>query len=296
MTRKELKNSPAAQVDDFQFNEKLLLNNNSRFRQHVIRILGDRLGQQPAVSNSGIDWHTTAGVLMLFGQKPASVESGEEPCLVLNKRSLKVRQPGDLCFPGGSMSPRIDPYLARIFSLPIASLGRWPYWNQRKKYDCGQAKTMSIIWATALRESFEEMRLNPFGVEYLGPLPPQSLVMFKRTIYPMVGWIRRQKRFFPNWEVETVLHVSLKDLLSPNLYGRYRLRMEGASGQGGAAPVQDFPCFRIQTKNRTEILWGATYRITLDFLKFVFDFTPPALRSLPMIEGALDESYISGSR
>ena len=276
--------------------QQLLLNNNSRFRQHVIRILGNRRGQQAAVPDPGIDWRITAGVLMLFGQKPAGVESGEEPCLVLNKRSLNVRQPGDLCFPGGSMSPRIDPYLARIFSLPFASLGRWPYWNQRKKYDWGQAKTMSIIWATGLRESFEEMRLNPFGVEYLGPLPPRSLVMFNRTIYPMVGWIKHQKRFFPNWEVESVLHVSLKDLLSPNLYGRYRLRMEGASGQGSAAPVQDFPCFRIQTKNRTEILWGATYRITVDFLKYVFDFTPPDIKSLPLVDGALDESYISGNR
>jgi hypothetical protein len=275
--------------------QHLLLNNNSRFRQHVITTLGDRVGQQQEFSNPEIDWRTTAGVLMLFGKKPAGVGSGEEPCLVLNKRSLKVRQPGDLCFPGGSMSPHIDPYLARIFSLPFASLGRWRYWSKWKKYHCGQAKTMSIIWATGLRESFEEMRLNPFGVRFLGPLPLHSLVMFERTIYPMVGWIKRQKRFFPNWEVDTVLHVSLKDLLNPDLYGRYRLRMEGASGKGGAVPVQDFPCFRIQTRNRTEILWGATYRITVDFLKYIFDFIPPTLQSLPMIEGALDESYLTGN-
>lgn len=276
--------------------QQLGLNNNSRFRQHVITSLGDRRGPQPADYSPGIDWHTTAGVLMLFGKNPAGGESGAEPCLVLNKRSLTVRQPGDLCFPGGSISHRIDPYLAQIFSLPIASLGRWRYWRQRKKYDYGQAKTMSIIWATGLRESFEEMRLNPFGVEFLGPLPPQSLVMFKRTIYPMVGWIKRQKRFFPNWEVETVIHVSLKDLLNPNHYGRYRLRMGGRVSNGDDSPVQDFPCFRIQTRNQTEILWGATYRITMKFLKYVLDFTPPDLKSLPVVEGALDESYVTGSR
>ena len=272
-----------------------LLNHNFRFLQHVITTLGDRVRQQQELFNPEIDWRTTAGVLMLLGQKPASVESDDEPCLVLNKRSSKVRQPGDLCFPGGSIAPRFDPYLARIFSLPFASLGRWRYWREWKKAHSGQAKTMSIIWATGLRESFEEMRLNPFGVRFLGPLPPQPLVMFNRTIYPMVGWIRRQKRFFPNWEVDSVLYVALKDLLKPNHYGRYRLQMVGTSGKSGVAPVQDFPCFRIQTHNRTEILWGATYRITVDFLKYAFDFTPPALQSLPVVEGALDERYLNGN-
>ena len=275
--------------------KNLVLNNNSRFRQHVITTLGDRIGRPPEFSKFESDWRTTAGVLMLFGQKPAGVESGEEPCLVLNKRSLKVRQPGDLCFPGGSMAPHVDPFLARILSLPFASLGRWRYWREWKKDHSGPAKTIAMIWATGLREGFEEMRLNPFGVSFLGPLPPQPLVMFKRTIYPMVGWIKRQKRFFPNWEVETVLYVALKDLLNPDLYGRYRLRMGGASGKSGAAQLQDFPCFRIQTQTQTEILWGATYRITVDFLKYVFDFLPPALSSLPVVEGALDDSYLRGN-
>jgi hypothetical protein len=276
--------------------KNLLLDNNSRFCQHVITILGDRLSQQPEFFKPEADRGTIAGVLMLFGQKPAADESGAEPCLVLNKRSLKVRQPGDLCFPGGSIAPHVDPYLARILSLPFASLGRWRYWREWKKDHSGPAKTMAIIWATGLREGFEEMRLNPFGVSFLGPLPPQPLVMLKRTIYPMVGWIKRQKHFFPNWEVEKVLHVALKDLLNPDQYGRYRLRMGGASGKRGAAALQDFPCFRIQTRTQTEILWGATYRITVDFLKSVFDFLPPALASLPVVEGALDETYLSGQK
>jgi len=276
--------------------KNLLLDNHSRFCQHVITILGDRLSRQQEFFKPELDRGTIAGVLMLFGRKPGSRKSGAEPCLVLNKRSLKVRQPGDLCFPGGSIAPHIDPYLARIFSLPFASLGRWRYWTAWKKNDSGQAKTMSLIWATGMREGFEEMRLNPFGVNFLGPLPAQSLVMFRRTIYPMVGWIKRQKRFFPNWEVENVLFVSLNDLLNPDLYGRYRLQMGGASGRGSAVPVQDFPCFRIQGRNQKEILWGATYRITADFLKLAFDFEPPALQSLAVIEGALDDNYLSGHK
>ncbi len=271
------------------------LNNSSRFLKHVIRVLGERPGQEKELSNPEIEWQTTAGVLMLLGQISQTPNHDGEPCLVLNKRSLKVRQPGDLCFPGGGISPHIDSCLARFFSLPVASLGRWPYWRDWKQFHPAQARILSIIWATGLRESFEEMRLNPFGVKLLGPLPPQSLVMFKRTVYPIVGWINRQKRFFPNWEVQKVIYVSLRDLLTPDLYGRYRLKMGHSTGKDGAVPMQDFPCFRLQNQEAGEILWGATYRITMNFLKLVFDFTPPNLTSLPVVEGTLDENYLSGN-
>jgi hypothetical protein len=194
------------------------------------------------------------------------------------------------------MAPHIDPYLARLFSLPVASLGLWRHWDSWKKSHPRQAKSMSIIWATGLRESFEEMRLNPFGVRFLGPLPPHCLVMFNRTIYPMVGWIKRQKRFFPNWEVEKVVYVPLKDLLNPTLYGRYRLQMGGVYGQDRAGSAQDFPCFRLQGQDRKEILWGATYRITIDFLEQVFDFKPPTMETLPVVDGALDETYLTGQK
>jgi len=273
-----------------------LLKDRSKLLHHVINTLGDRPGQENIFSNREVEWGNTAGVVMLLGQISAGTDLDAKPCIVLNKRSLKVRQPGDLCFPGCSMAPHIDPYLARLFSLPLASLGLWRHWDSWKKSHPRQAKSMSIIWATGLRESFEEMRLNPFGVRFLGPLPPQPLVMFKRTIYPMVGWIKRQKRFFPNWEVEKVVYVALQDLLNPNLYGRYRIRMGGASGKGQAGAVQDFPCFRLQAQNRKEILWGATYRITLDFLEYVFGFKPPATETLPVVEGALDENYLTGNK
>jgi hypothetical protein len=155
---------------------------------------------------------------------------------------------------------------------------------------------MSILWATGLRESFEEMRLNPFGVRFLGPLPPQALVMFKRTIYPMVGWIKRQKHFFPNWEVEKVVYVPLRDLLNPAYYGRYRLRLGNNPGRGQTGSIQDYPCFRIQAPNNQEILWGATYRITINFLEQVFGFKPPPIASLPVVEGVLDETYLTGNK
>jgi hypothetical protein len=273
-----------------------LLKDRHGLLDHITRTLGDRIEQENNFANCEIEWPVSAGVLMLLGDRPAERVGGAEPCVVLNKRSLKVRQPGDLCFPGGSMAPLIDPYLAGIFSLPISSLGRWPHWKKWRQTRRRLAKSMSILWATGLRESFEEMRLNPLGVRFLGPLPPQSLVMFERTIYPMVGWINRQKRFFPNWEVEKVVHVPLKELLTPQFYGRYRLQFGNNPNQGQPASIQDYPCFRLQAPDSQEILWGATYRITLGFLKLVFGFEPPAITDLPVVKGVLDETYLTGNK
>ncbi len=281
-----------AAVNDMQTE---LLKDRSGLIDHITRTLGEQLGRETYFSNYDVEWDTSAGVIMLLRYKSTEIEGSAGPCVVLNKRSLKVRQPGDLCFPGGSMAPLIDPCLAGLFSLPMSSLGRWPYWKNWRQSHRRLAKSLAILLATGLRESFEEMRLNPWGVRFLGPLPPQSLVMFKRTIYPMVGWIRRQKRFFPNWEVEKVVHLPLKDLLNPSYYGRYRLQFGNHPGRP-SAPSRDYPCFRLQAPNDGEILWGATYRITLGFLKLVFGFEPPTLETLAVVEGVLDETYLTGSK
>jgi hypothetical protein len=272
-----------------------LIKDSPRLVSHITHCLGDRNRPEKIYANHEIKWATSAGVVMLLGVQPAGTGAGAGPCVVLNKRSLKVKQPGDLCFPGGRLAPRIDPFLARIFSLPFTSFGHWRHRGNWGQHHGRLAKSISILWATGLRESFEEMRLNPFGVKFLGPMPPQSLVMFKRTIYPMVGWIERQKHFSPNWEVEKVVYLPLQDLLNSTYYSRYRLRLGNNPGQGPAESTQDYPCFRIQAPNHQEILWGATYRITIDFLKLVFGFQPPTITNLPVVEGVLDETYLTGN-
>jgi len=191
--------------------------------QHIIQQLNVQAGQNNIFSDQPLDSEAAAGVLLLLGNRGNRHQNDSDPCLILNKRSLKVRQPGDLCFPGGSVNPRLDSQLAKLFSLPVTSLGRWKYWPRWKQTHPPTARSLSLFWATGLRESFEEMRLNPFGVKFLGPLPPQPLEMFRRVIYPMAAWVQRQKRFFPNWEVDKIVYIPLKDLLEAANYRRYRL-------------------------------------------------------------------------
>jgi hypothetical protein len=153
---------------------------------------------------------------------------------------------------------------------------------------------MALILATSLRESFEEMRLNPFGVRFLGPLPPTNLVMFQRRIYPLVGWIQRQQRFFPNWEVERILYVPLRELLKEKHYACYRIRFGAKEGGHRGEVVRDFPCF-VHQQDR-EILWGATYRMVINFLDTVFEFQPPPLETLRVVPGFKGEHYHGGAR
>lgn len=237
-----------------------------------------------------------SAVLFLLGEYCEEQTVSSEPCVVFNKRSIKVRQPGDLCFPGGRIAPRLDWIFSKFLTLPLFSLARWPYWPKWRDLQGEDAEYLALLFATSLRESLEEMGLNPLGVKFLGPLPPEDLQMFDRVIYPMVGWIARQRHFLLNWEVERVVYIPIRNLLSPDSYACYRLNMAPRGEDGGGEEAQDFPCFRHQTQDGEEVLWGATYRIVMVFLELVYGFKSPAVGELPVIYGSLDEAYFNRGR
>ena len=107
----------------------------------------------------------------------------------------------------------------------------------------------------------------------------------------MVCWIPRQKRFFPNWEVEKLIYIPLRNLLNPSRYARCRLRSEIPRESWNNSTEKDFPCF---LQDHSERLWGATFRITMAFLDLSFDFKPPDLKALPVVHGTLDRRYHTG--
>jgi len=238
---------------------------------------------------------SASAVLFLLGLMGEEKRFPPEPCLILNKRSLKVKQAGDLCCPGGSISSGLDSFLAKLLYLPGSLLSNWPYWHKWRKEQHRQARRLALLFATSLREGFEEMRLNPFRVKFLGPLPPQQLVMFQRVIYPMVCWASGQKRFSPNWEVDKVVYIPLKNLLMHSNYACYRLNIRTKHENEKNSIVKDFPCFLHESQDESEKLWGATFRITMVFLEIVFGFKPPDIESLPVVHGTLDENYLTGN-
>lgn len=266
----------------------------SAFIQKIASALHERSRLGRMFPKNITHFSSTSAVLFLLGRRFEWNRFSPEPCLILNRRSIKVKQPGDLCCPGGSIDPRVDSNLAKILHLPLSPLTRWPYWHLWHRHRRQELKWLALLFATGLRESFEEMRLYPFRLKFLGALPSEQLIMFRRTIYPMVCWVPGQKRFFPNWEVEKIVYIPIKSLLDPSKYARYRLRLE-TSRQNGKSPDRvDYPCFIHEHPDEFEVLWGATFRITMAFLSIVFGFKPPDMESLSPVHGTLDENYLTG--
>jgi len=236
----------------------------------------------------------SSAVLFLLGMHRFPERAHREPCLIFNERSQQVRQPGDLCFPGGGIMPCFDPILARLLNLPGSPLYRWPKWSAWRRDYPRAARRMALCLATGLRESFEEMRLNPLGITFLGPLPPEQLVMFPHVIFPVVGWLGRQKAFRPNWEVSKIVRMPLRDFFNPGNYALFRPTYEGTSLDVTRHNGSDFISFTPRQDTGTAPLWGATFRIVLTFLETVFGFKPPEMSCLPVVSGRLERHYTTG--
>jgi hypothetical protein len=265
------------------------------FNRKIIHALNKRYHQNVLFAEKASRTAETSAVLFLLGPSPSRKGSLSDPCLILTKRSVKVKQPGDLCCPGGRTT-HFDPFLAKLLYLPGAPLTRWQCWSKWRKKRPRELQTLALYFATSLRESFEEIRLNPLGIKLLGPLPSQRLVMFKRIIYPLACWVPFQKRFFLNWEVEKIVYIPVKTLLSPSKYARYRIRVDTAGTDMQQLHTNDYPCFIHEEPNGSEVLWGATFRIVVDFLTIAYGFKLPDIKSLPVIFRTLDESYLTGGR
>jgi hypothetical protein len=272
------------------------LSDHARLAARITQALAGRAEKTETYGRVAEDFATASAVLLLIGPCGAAPGRPEEVCLILNKRSARVRQPGDLCCPGGSVSPRIDFFLGRLLGLPLSPLGRWPLWRRWRRQRPIEARWLALFLATGLREAFEEMRLNPLRARFLGPLPQHRLVLFRRSIYPLAAWVSARAAFRPNWEVQSVVRIPLRQLLDPEGYVRYRLKMAWNGSSASGQTPSDYPGFRFRDAAGQEVLWGATYRIVTIFLETVFDFAPPPLESLPVVEGHLGDVYLTGER
>jgi 8-oxo-dGTP pyrophosphatase MutT (NUDIX family) len=271
-----------------------LISDSAGLTSRIIQALDAHASARVLFDVAAADLAATSAVLMLLGRSGEDVEKPDDICLILNKRSTRVRQAGDLCYPGGSVSARFDFNAARLLALPLGPLGRWSRWKTWRRERPRESRWLALYFATALREAFEEMRLNPLRVQFLGPLPHHRLVLFRRLIYPLAVWVPRQQRFKPNWEVARLVRIPLRQLFDPQHYIRYRLTM--AISPQATEQVRDVTAFRFRSAAGQDILWGATFRITMAFLKLVFGFTPPEMESLSQEEGRLDDSYLTGDR
>lgn len=253
------------------------------------RLLGDHVRARLRKQAQGIQFpgsretsERSAAVLLLMGMLSTGGGKPAEACLIFNQRSRQVQQPGDLCFPGGGLSPYLDGFLAGLLRLPGLPLNRRVPWRLQNPGRPAIPPGLSRMLATALRESFEEMRINPFRILFLGPMAPEQFQRFNRTIYPMVVWSCGQKHFVTNWEVEKIVVIPLRRFFDPGAYAMIPIsRLLRFKGGTDTSSMENFPCLIYENGDTREHLWGLTYRIVMRFLNVVFDFKPPHFATLP---------------
>jgi len=132
------------------------------------------------------------GVLLplFFREERKSGEQAPgEYVFLLNKRSKKVLQPETSALPAEEFTPSWIPLSETAAIQAPAGIGA-RVWNRPGR---GKRSLRSNPFSpgNALRESWEELRLSPFNVEFLGLCPPTPF---------QPRWI-----IFPSWQSETLL-------------------------------------------------------------------------------------------
>jgi len=158
-------------------------------------------------------------------------EEASEARLVLTRRSTDLRtHQGQVSFPGGRLDEGEDAVGA------------------------------------ALRESFEEIGLDPAVVTTVGWLHPLLTMVSASFILPVLGVLDGRPGYVVNHdEVERVFDVALSELADPEIFHEERWRIPGravTSSEDGSFPVWFFEI-------SGELIWGATARMLHELLSVV---------------------------
>ena len=263
-------------------------------------LVTERLGTSPidfseraaAIEKASLS-RSAAGVLLPLAFGPASGSAPEFRVLLI-KRSSLVPQAGDLSCPGGMlerMDFRLRPLVASRL-VPVLKGRPRAYAVERGSSDF---RNITLFLTNALRESWEEINLSPLQVEFLGPLPCRNLVMFTKTIFPLVGLVRRPELLRANHEVEKIVDIPLTQFFLKENYALFSIENMTENGRS-ASEMNRFPCFiHRDASGEEEILWGATFSIMLSFLKIVCAFDAPAPTSQWILKKTLRPEYLTGN-
>jgi len=180
----------------------------------LVSLLKSRLALNPPEPAAAPDLVSAAVLAPLF------FKEGEEAHLLFTQRTLTLKDHrGQISFPGGVRRPE-DPDLL----------------------------------TTALRETREEIGLDPRVVELLGALAPVATMTGYR-ITPFLGLIPHPYEFHPNpQEVERLLLLPLEGFFDPARWSSRAYHYQGRNTR-----VCDW-------RGDGELIWGATARILLNLL------------------------------
>jgi len=240
--------------------------------------------------------HQAAGVLLplYFRTSPSDAQSEGQFVFQLIKRSSRVSQPGDLSCPGGMVHPILDSLLRPLLlhgPFPIVRGRARTYASQREP---AIRKIIALFLANALREAWEEIGLAPCRVRFLGPIPAYSLTLFRRTIFPLAGFVERPGSLRLNREVEKIVEIPLASFYRKDLIGCHTFSLPEPTDSGVQKSFQ-YPCLiHCDPDGGEEILWGATFHILTQFLWIVMDYRLPDWKKGRIVQRRLRSDYLTG--
>jgi 8-oxo-dGTP pyrophosphatase MutT (NUDIX family) len=282
-----------------------LLRNQAGFRQRVIDALSgapvDYAEQFAFIDRQKKTQESFAGgavLLPLFfreEQKSGEKAAGEYVFL-LNKRSKKVLQPGDLCAPGGGIHPFLDSFTQKMLRFKLLPGVGGPGLEPARRRGKETYDQILFLLGNALRESWEELRLSPFNVEFLGPLPTYPLSSRRWIIFPLVGRVKHSWQPKLSWEVEKIVPIPLAAFLDPENYAVYSLEVPEKLVAQGIPTPWEFPCLVHRENGGEEILWGATFKVIQTFFQIVHPFSVPSPDGRRVIRRPLASNYLTGRK
>lgn len=109
---------------------------------------------------------------------------------------------------------------------------------------------------TALRETHEEIGVNPDEIEVLGKLTDVYIPVSKFLVHPFIGYHKDVPQFTAEEkEVKEIISFDINDLLKDET-----LQLKDIKNPGGLV-LKNVPCFIINDK----IVWGATALMLNEF-------------------------------
>lgn len=167
---------------------------------------------------------------------------------------------------GGPVAPRLGGVLLLLYcageALHLVLTKRPDYdgvHGGQVSFPGGRHEPPETLMATALRETQEELGVDPADVELIGEITPLFVVPSNFEVHPFVGRFigNGRPRFVPDVrEVAAVLEVPLRLLMDPATR-----TLEDVEIRGGLR--LSVPCFRVGDYR----VWGATAMILSEFLE-----------------------------
>lgn len=282
-----------------------LVHDEGGFRRHTLEVLMS----SPLDYVSQIDfwkdakkgpapWERAGVLLPIFFSRDPRIGSRQtgEYVFLLNKRSKAIPQGGDLCAPGGRSHFIWDSIFQRLFQMGLLPGTKGMRAELIKSREKRLYEWILFFWSNALRESWEELGLNPFNIEFLGPLKTYCLESRRWIIFPLVGKIRNAWKPRLNPEVEKLVEIPLTAFFEPAQYAICKFEISQEMSLQGNPRSREVPCLIFGEKGKEEVLWGATYNIIRDFLKVVMDRPLPFPDGQRIVHRSLAFNYYTGSQ